>query len=272
MSGTDVRCPVLTLRGVLNLIVAVVSAGIAAYFVVSGVALLISDLEGTHPVSVAAWGVLCLDVICVLAVLAVLLAARGSQQVRGNWPDVSRYLELPPPGYRTLPTFSFAIFAATVIAFFYILVWGWPEDSSVGTAVGLYILALFLSVPGSLVHEAIHAFVWWVRGGVSPERIRLGYDRSDRITYIYTDADMSLRRFRFALALPIVMLAFIPACVGIAVREPILAAYSAVIMRLLGADFLLLWFSRGESGDRATTWFLTELELEVEGEMLSSNG
>lgn len=139
----------------------------------------------------------------------------------------------------------FALFAFLPHA----LIWGAPEAlSSISPMDGVLFVGLF--VAGVVVHEGIHGLGYrW--GGAAWSEIEFGVNWSGLAPYAHCAAPLRCGAYRWAIALPGLVLGIAPLAVGLTNGHWGATLFAFVMLAAAGGDVLLLWMLQGISRN---TW------------------
>jgi hypothetical protein len=143
-----------------------------------------------------------------------------------------------------------ALFLVTVVAVLgaFFAIWGLPSHEAVRALLRESWLLGLAPVPvilvSTAVHEGLHALGFRLFGGVPWRSIRVGIHWRLLTPYAGTAAPMSARGYRWAAALPGLVLGVGPAAVGLAVGSGWLTGYGAFMLGAAGGDAIALWAMR----------------------------
>lgn len=144
----------------------------------------------------------------------------------------------------TLLAMPFIVLAVVGVLGAYASTWGLQSLSEHLPPSRWVVLALVASLP---VHEGIHALGFLV-AGASPTAVRLGVDWKTWTPYAHCTTTIPARRYRFALALPAVLLGVVPSGIGIALHVGELAVIGAWGLALASGDIVIIMLLRGVTG------------------------
>jgi len=140
------------------------------------------------------------------------------------------------------------VLAFAVVLGAYVALWGLPSRESVRalTRAGWLATLLPWAVIGvsAVVHEALHAVGFRAFGGVPWRSIRFGVNWRLLTPFAGTSTPMSARAYRWAGALPGLVLGVAPAVAGLALGSGWLASYGAFMLGAAGGDAVALWAIR----------------------------
>jgi hypothetical protein len=139
----------------------------------------------------------------------------------------------------------------------YALLWGIPGLEREGTTIGFrfstpvestvtFISFLFAAI---VVHEALHGVGFAVIGKIPRAKIGFGVKWLTFTPYCHCAEPMPARAYRWAVALPTLVLGVLPGLLAIATGS-FLLAFWAIIMLVSGSgDLAILWAIRKVPGD-----------------------
>jgi hypothetical protein len=139
----------------------------------------------------------------------------------------------------------FAFVALAVIgAAPYALIWGSPAEGS--RPGGFLILAMTFG--GIVVHEMLHGagYKW---GGADPADVEYGIKWSSLTPYAHCAAPLRCGSYRWAIALPGLVLGVVPCLGGAAVGSWTTVVFGILMLGAAGGDAMLLWMLRDVSSD-----------------------
>jgi hypothetical protein len=108
---------------------------------------------------------------------------------------------------------------------------------------------LLASLPGILLHEAIHGAAWRVLGRQGPGQVRFGFHRQTLTPYAHSLAPMSAWVYRAGAGLPAVLLGVGPYVAGILLGSFAVSVFGALFVVAASGDLLVLWLLRSVRGD-----------------------
>lgn len=122
----------------------------------------------------------------------------------------------------------------------HMLIWGMPR---LPTSPSVFLLFGALLVIGVVVHEAIHGlgFAW---GGADWSAIEFGFSWTGLAPYAHCTTPLRCGAYRWAIALPGVVLGVIPLAVGLAVGHGGTTVFAFIMLASASGDALLLWTLR----------------------------
>lgn len=94
-----------------------------------------------------------------------------------------------------------------------------------------------------VVHEGLHG-LGFLMSGVPRSSLRFGVQRQTLTPYASCTVAVEARRYRFAAALPALVLGMIPAIIGWATGWAPAAVYAVWMLWFAGGDLLILWIIR----------------------------
>jgi hypothetical protein len=160
-----------------------------------------------------------------------------------TWADASMSMVLA-----TLIAFAMFPFVALVVLGPYALVWGMEDlraSIEVAFALPWFVPIFFL---GIVVHEGLHGLGFaWV-GGVPRREISFGVKWLTLTPYAHCVVPMRASAYRAAVALPALALGVLPALVGLALGNGVLAAWGTLLLGAAGGDLAILWAIRRVPG------------------------
>jgi hypothetical protein len=126
------------------------------------------------------------------------------------------------------------------------LLWGAPNTAALGPAPYLTFLAVFAG--GIVVHEGLHA-VGYAQGGATRPEIEFGINWRGLAPYAHCTAPLRCGVYRWAVALPGLVLGVLPLGVGLLTGVWAVTLVAYVMLVAAAGDALLLWTLRGVSRD-----------------------
>jgi hypothetical protein len=110
-------------------------------------------------------------------------------------------------------------------------------NSSATLEVLLAALAVFFV--SIVVHELLHGLGYWL-GGVPRGAVRFGFQWKALLPYAHCTVPMKASAYRFAVALPGLVLGLLPAALGILLGSDMLALYGAAMLAGAAGDIMTL--------------------------------
>lgn len=142
----------------------------------------------------------------------------------------------------------FIAFAAAVLGP-YSMIWDGEETSQVvGYLFGEgWVITLVVFLASIVVHELLHG-VGFMLAGVPREDVKFGVHWKLLTPYATTKVAMTASQYRFATALPGIVLGVVPSLVGLATGNAAATVYGAALFAAACGDALVLWGVRKVPG------------------------
>lgn len=112
---------------------------------------------------------------------------------------------------------------------------------------GQMVLLLLLLIPGTVVHELLHAAGWIYFGKVGRDAIRFGFQWKTLTPYAHCRVPLPASAYRAGTLLPGLVLGVIPGLAGVLLGNFFLVVFGFVFTFAAGGDVLILWLLRGVS-------------------------
>ncbi len=109
------------------------------------------------------------------------------------------------------------------------------SDSLILTLV-LSLLVFFISI---IIHELLHALGYWL-GGAARSDIHIGFQWQALMPYAHCKVPLRANAYKFAVALPGLILGIIPALLGIVTHSDGLMLYGAAMLSGAIGDLMIL--------------------------------
>jgi hypothetical protein len=139
--------------------------------------------------------------------------------------------------------------AATIVVPFW-LIWGFPDTSGGSPNPTGAVVLVMLLLAGVVVHEALHGLGFVLFGRVSWSQIKFGVFWKYLAPYAGCRAPVSASAYRYAVALPGLMLGIVPAFAAIATGSRWLLIYGLVMTLGAIGDLAILWVIRSVNSHR----------------------
>lgn len=164
--------------------------------------------------------------------------------------EESRAPEPLPPGTTAVVVPMPMVLASVGILFLVAMVGGlalhrqlWGRTD--GGSTWIFLLLVSTAI---VAHEGLHGLAM-VLCGVPPREVRFGFQPGRGLAYATTARPLPARHYRFACALPLVVLGLLPLAVGLACGQHLAARLGAVMVALAGGDVAILLALRGVPPD-----------------------
>ncbi len=141
------------------------------------------------------------------------------------------------------------IIASAVVVIPFILLWGMnPFKSGFNdfTNLSYFIPAVLI---GILLHELIHALSWKYFGGMSWDKIKIGFQWKTITPYAHCSEPVRASVYRIGTAAPAVILGLIPSIAAAITGNGWIMTFGFLFTVAAGGDFLILWLIRKVDGN-----------------------
>lgn len=148
--------------------------------------------------------------------------------------------------------FALGVMGATValVLPLHAVIWGATADVILEALFDHPLLPMLLVMVASIVvHELLHAWGFHYLGKVPWSGIRMGVMWRCLTPYASTREPVSAHAYRWAAALPGIVLGLLPLLAGLATGSALLTGYGVMMFAAAGGDHAALWAMRALPGD-----------------------
>lgn len=102
---------------------------------------------------------------------------------------------------------------------------------------------------GILFHEIIHAVSWKYFGGISWDKIKIGFQWKTITPYAHCSEPVKASVYRIGTAAPAIILGIVPSILAVITGNGWIMAFGFLFTVAAGGDFLILWLIRKVNGE-----------------------
>ena len=138
------------------------------------------------------------------------------------------------------------------LALAYVLIWGVGIvlEVSFGKLAVVYGVGAVVLVAGVVAHELLHGFSFVLIGRQPLANVKLlGFQKETFTPYSQCKVPVRARAYRWAVAMPGLVLGIFPSLVGIATGNGWVLLFGLFFLFAAAGDALILWLLRGVGGD-----------------------
>ena len=120
----------------------------------------------------------------------------------------------------------YMIAIALISVALYYSIWGFKWDLSIMAFLKFYLFNLI----GVVIHELIHGIAFIVIGKAKLSDVKFGVIWKQLIPYAHCKVPLSIRAYKIALLLPVIITGFIPLIVGLSINSLLTVLVSACLI------------------------------------------
>lgn len=131
-----------------------------------------------------------------------------------------------------------------LLALVYLLIWG---DIYFSVLFGPWpvFVCVVVFVVGIVAHELLHGLSWVYLGRKNWSAVEFGFQWKALAPYAHLKESVEVRAYRWAVAMPGLMLGILPSLVGLATGIGLVMVFGLVFTLAAAGDALILWIIRG---------------------------
>lgn len=144
-----------------------------------------------------------------------------------------------------LLSLAFAIPLAIVLAWIFILRWGYPQLlGGINAFFGNLIVFLVIFIIGIVIHELIHGISWALFAKIPFSAIKFGFQVQTLTPYAHCARPVPVNAYRAGTFMPALILGILPAIVAIIDGSGWLFSLGLIFTISAGGDMVILWILR----------------------------